>query len=369
MPGVARMVQIDLAPAPPPVVEAIEEITVESSLDSASAFRLKLGIGQTDLGDWTLLEDDPFRPLARVTVRIGVGDLPVPEALINGYVTAQNVTYSDQPGTSTLEVSGLDALHLMSLEEKVTPWANQPDGAIAAQIFGQHGLIPIVQMTGPTLVEPEGTTIQRGTDYRFLRRLAKRNGFDLYVQPEPLTGLDQGFFQPRSPTGAPQAVLNVNMGTETNVAGFSVRYDMTRPTTVIAAGLDAANKSTESALAPTSAQAPMGAEPTLTRLSPAPVVRPADTGLMRSGDLRSLSQGIADESSYALVASGEVGDGVGVLRPGGVVNVRGAGRVYNGSYLVTSVSHRISDDGYTQRFEARRNAATMTGGEIYAELF
>ena len=369
MTGVTRMVQIDYAPAATPIVEAIEEITVESSLDAASAFRLKLGIAQTDLGDWTILEDDLFRPLAQVTVRIGVGMLPVPEALINGYVTAQDVSYSDEPGASTLEVSGLDALHLMSLEEKVTPWANQPDGAIAGQILGQYGLIPMVQMTSPTLVEPEGTTIQRGTDYRFLRRLAKRNGFDLYVQPEPLTGLDQGFFRPRSSTGFPQAVLNVNMGTETNVAGFSVRYEMTQPTTVVAAALDSANKSPESALAPSSAQAPMGAEPTLTRLSRTPVVRPVDTGLMRSGDLQSLSQGIADESSYALVASGEVGDSVGVLRPGGLVNVRGAGRFYNGSYLLTSVSHRITDDGYSQRFQARRNAATMTGAEVYAELF
>ena len=47
----------------------------------------------------------------------------------------------------------------------------------------------------PVLIEPEGTTIQRGTDIRFLRRLARRNGFDCYVQPEPLSGLDVGHFQ------------------------------------------------------------------------------------------------------------------------------------------------------------------------------
>jgi phage protein D len=368
MPGVTRMVQLDYAPAPPAVVEAIEEITVDSSIDAASALRMKLGIGQTDLGDWTVLEDDPFRPLAQVTVRVGVGELPVPEALINAYVTAQSVTYSDEPGTSTLEVSGLDALHLMGLEEKVTPWANQPDGTIAAQIFGQYGLVPRVQMTSPVLVEPEGTTIQRGTDLRFLRRLASRNGFDMYVQPEPFTGVDQGFFRPRQTLGAPQAVLNVHMGSETNVAGFRVRYDMTQPTGVIAAGLDTMTKAPQPALAPVSVQPPLGVEPSLTRVLPPPVVRPVDTGEMRTAELQALAQGIADRSSFAVVAEGEVGPDVGVLRPGGLVAVRGLGRLYNGLYLLTRVRHRISEDGYVQSFEARRNAVTMTGAEPYVAI-
>ncbi len=84
------------------------------------------------------------------------------------------------------------------------PWPNLPDGAIAAAIFAQYPpIVPMVQPTAPTLVEPEGTTIQRGTDLRFLRRLAKRNGFDVYVQPEPLTGIDQGFFRPRQTLGVP----------------------------------------------------------------------------------------------------------------------------------------------------------------------
>ena len=168
------------------------------------------------------------------------------------------MTYSDEAGSSTLEVSGLDATHLMSLQEKVMPWPNMPDAAIAAAIFGQYAIVPMVQPTAPSLVEPEGTTIQRGTDLRFLRKLARRNGFDFYVQPEPLTGLDQGFFRPRLPVGLPQAVLNVNMGAETNVAGFRVHYDMTQPTTVVAANLDTTTKSPQPALAPGVAPAAHG---------------------------------------------------------------------------------------------------------------
>ena len=89
MPGIASMLQIALAPAPAPVVEAVEEIVVESSLESASVFRIRLGIAQNDLGDWSFLQEDLFRPLTPITIRVAVGAVPLPEALLNGYVAVQ----------------------------------------------------------------------------------------------------------------------------------------------------------------------------------------------------------------------------------------------------------------------------------------
>jgi hypothetical protein len=67
-----------------------------------------------------------------------------------------------------------------------------------------------------------------------------------------------------------------------------------------------------------------------------------------------------------VVAEGTVGLDVPVLRPGGVVSIRGLGRLYNGSYLVTRVRHTLAPGCvYRQRFEARRNALTETGAEVY----
>src|SRR5215217_1567377 len=123
------MLQIALAPAPQPIVEAVEEIVVDSSLEEASALRVRFGIAQTDLGDWTVLTEDVFRPLVPLTVRVQTGVLP--EALITGYVSKQEASYGDVAGTSTLEVSGLDKTLLMNLQENVMLWANFPDSAIA----------------------------------------------------------------------------------------------------------------------------------------------------------------------------------------------------------------------------------------------
>ena len=78
----------------------------------------------------------------------------------------------------------MDATMLMNLQEKVMAWP-MPDSQIAQAIFAQYIITPMVSPTLPSLVETEGTTTQRGTDIRFLRRLAQRNGYECFVQPRP----------------------------------------------------------------------------------------------------------------------------------------------------------------------------------------
>ena len=57
-----------------------------------------------------------------------------------------------------------------------------------------------------------------------------------------------------------------------------------------------------------------------------------------------------------------------MLRPGGLLSIRGAGRLYNGSYFVTRVHLTITAGSIEQRFEAVRNAVTETGAELYQEV-
>jgi late control gene D protein (GPD) len=364
--GAGYTLLMALAPAPEPIVEAIQQIDVECSIDEASVLRITFGIAATEVGDWSILDLDPFRPLVPLQLRLQRG-IGAPEALINAFVTQHRVTYGGG-GRSTLELTAMDATYAMNLQEKVTSWPNLPDSAIATAIFGQHILIPRVDPSAPVLTEPEGTTIQRGTDIRFLRRLAKRNGFDCYVQPEPLSGLDVGHFHKRQLTGLPEAVISVEMGTETNVSDFSIRYELTRATGALAAGLDVLTKSPQPAVAPVALEVPLGIEGTLLRELPPAMVRPADTGLPRTAELQRATQALVDRSTWSVVAEGKVGLDVPVLRPGGRISIRGAGRLYNGSYFVTRVHHTIQAGCVEQRFEAARNAVTETGAELYVEV-
>ncbi len=367
MTGLSFTILLGFAPAPSEVIDAVQTIEIETSTEMASMFRLRLGIAQTTLGDWTLLEQDLFRPLTPLSIRIS-NSLGLPEALINGYVSNQQVAYADQPGDTVLEVSGMDVTLLMNLQEKVQPWPNLPDSAIAAAIFAQYTVVPRTGSTSPQFTEPQGTTTQRATDIRFLRRLALRNGFECYVQPEPITGLDQGFFQAPELTGLPEAVLNVNSGPQTNVTDFRVTYDMSAPTGATAANIDFSDKSVQVAVAPAGLEVPLGLEPTLLRMAAPALVQPTDTGLMVSGELQPFAQAIADRSSFAVSAEGTVDPAIGILRPGGIVNIRGAGRLFSGSYYLTRVTHTITRDNHVQRFHGKRNAVTLTGAEVFVEI-
>jgi hypothetical protein len=372
-------------PMPPPLVSALQKIEVETSTEMASVFRLRFGISQTMFGDWDLLmpqyEELFFRPMTPVQIRVKVG-IEIPKAIINGYITNQTVFYDDEGGASAMEISGMDATLLMNLQEKVIPWPLPDDGAIAAAVFAQHAIIPIVSPSLPFNLDPTDMTVQRGTDIRFLRRLAQRNGFECYVQPQPQTGLDMGYFGP--PTNIPglqQAVLNVKMGSQTNVSEFKIRYDMARPTMAVSAGIDVMTRAPSLAVSiapsvtppPTGGLYPWGAPMGLQNATlravagthPPPIVLPAQTGQMAFPGLAIVNQAIANRSSWAVVAEGLAGADVGVLSVGGPVNIRGAGFAFNGAYYVTRVTHTFDCGAYSQRFEARRNAIDMTGAEIY----
>jgi len=63
MGGAGYTLLVGPAPAPEPLVEAIQQIDVECTLEEASVLRIEFGIAATKLGDWSILDLDPFRPL------------------------------------------------------------------------------------------------------------------------------------------------------------------------------------------------------------------------------------------------------------------------------------------------------------------
>lgn len=368
MPGVKYKLSIDKAPASPDLLEAIQEVQVENNSDMADAFRLRIAIGMTSGGEWTILEDDLFKPLTPVEIGVQVGT-GLAQPLISGYVVSQNVNISNEPGQSFLEVVGIDATVLMNLEEKVKAWPNMADSDIATAIFNDYGFVPRVDQTQPLRQEMDTTTMQRATDIQFLRRLAKRNGFECYVENDPLLNKDVGHFHKAQLEGTPQGSLSISFGETTNLTSFNVRYEMLRPTTAQASDVDISTKSTQNGKAQTVSASNLGQEGLLDRISPRPVVLISKTGLATNCELQALCQAVVDRSAWAVTAEGELNTTVyeGILRARRKINVRGAGRIYSGTYYVGKILHIFSSEGYTQRFELRRNAIGLTGTEAFVD--
>jgi phage protein D len=366
MERVAFTLWINGEPALPELVAAVQSLEVEDHADVADMLRLRLAIGVARGGArWNILDDRIFQRLTNIGVAARVGDSIEP--LIEGYVVDVRGSLSSEPGRSVLEVAAMDATILLSLEEKVREWPDQSDSAIANAIFAEHGLIPDVKETQPVRRQDEQATLQRGSDLQFLRALARRNGYEWFVEPG-VDGRTRAHFHPPRVDELPQAVLNVNLGNATNVDDFTVRHDMVGPTTARVTGLDIESRTDQPADASSGSRASLGGSPTVATPKPRLVLL-SDTGLSESGELQTLAQAVVDRSSFAITAEGVVhGASLGkVLRAKRPVNVRGAGRELSGTYYVERVLHAFAGEGHVQRFRLRRNAHGLTGHESFTE--
>jgi hypothetical protein len=358
-------VTLGFEPLPPFLNAALADVEVETSIEGASMFRLHFDLSRDKSGDFDALAPDLFRPLAPVKIGVSFGLSP-PLTLINGYVRDVSLTVGDEGGGTRLEVTGADAFGtLMGHVQVPIPWPNMPDSAIVALLFGKYGVIPAVLPTPPTRTILDTVTTQATRDSQFLRQIADFHGYHLFIQPDPVSGLDFGRFQPLSLMLAmpPQGVLSVDFGSATNLSKFAVRNAMLKPTTKVGVFTDAVTRVPIPVIAPVAAEPPMGREPSLFRILPPPleVELSMDAANVAEAYLKAIAA--VTESARTVSASGEV-DGVKFARPllpGLPVMVRGAGGQHSGQYLVTSVSHRLSRDGYTQSFQAMRNAVGVMG--------
>lgn len=365
------MVQLAFAPLPPFISNALSQIEVETSIEGASMFRLHFDLSRTIVGDFDALVVDLFRPLMPVRISLSFG-LGLPMTLINGFIRDVQLTVGDGPGTAKLEVTGADALGtIMGHIQIPFPWPNIPDSVIVAAIFGKYAIAPLVFPTPPTRTILDTTTTQQSRDNAFLQQIAGFHGYHLFVQPDPLIGIDFGHFQPLPMMLAfpPQGVLSIDFGSQSNLSNFQLTNQMLKPTTVVSVFPETNTRAPIPVIAPASVEIPMGLEPSLFRILPPPVEVEIANDAANVAEKYFQAFSKVTESARTVQASGEV-DGLKFARPllpGLPVMVRGAGRQHSGVYLVTSVSHRISRDGYSQNFQAMRNAVGMTGAEVFVD--
>ena len=368
MPAVTYTLLIDGAPASQELLQAIQQIEVEDHANMADMLRLRVVIGVKDgCSGWSFVDDDIFGRLVNIRISVAVGS-GLAETLINAHVIETNATFANQPGSSILNVVAMDPTALMNLEEKVKPWPNMADSDVANSIFSspEYKFAPIVDATSWRRQENDQTMIQRGTDIQFLQQLARRNGFEVYVETNGLTGIVEGHFHAPRLNLPPQGVLSVNMRDATNVNSFNARFDMLRPATAQATNLDVESREDQQAQANSSRQASLGRETALSSQRQRRVL-PSQTGLARAGELQAFAQAVADQSSLAITADGELNTVAygGLIRAKRPILVRGAGKQFSGTYYVERVHHVLTPDSYKQNFTLRRNAVGLSGKESF----
>ncbi|MES2639547.1 MAG: contractile injection system protein, VgrG/Pvc8 family [Myxococcota bacterium] len=365
-----------------PWVEAPQRLlsaVVEERADGATWFKLKLDLAPID-GDWDLLADPRFALLRRVTLAFSLGPVEQGEAgsetvVVDGYVTSVEARFGPQRvPDSHLELEGYDAACLMHLDDRVRAWTDRSDAAIVRTILAEYGFGADVDETAPSRAADRGTLLQRGTDAEFLRLLARRNGFELWMERAPgavSAGAHPGaafvghFHKPRL-GDPPQPPLRLMPREEPSLLEFCARWESHHPTTTQSWHLDERTRRVQTTRAKLSPYHKLGARSRAdlltARLAEVLPQRPNLTPLglpfadvpHDQHELGTLAAAELQESDWLLSATGTVQTlrYPVVLRARRPVAVEGAGKALDGTWYVRSVRHTWTADAHTRRYDA-----------------
>lgn len=195
-----------------------------------SGFQLAFDLTKRGLITQRLLPEGFFDPKTRVIVATSVKGTPT--VILDGLIVRQEVGASNQPGQSTLTVTGEDLTLLMDLEERTERYPNLAPAQRVERIlrrYADYGIDPWIireQIHQPPR-EQLRVDYQTGTDLQYLNELARANGYTFYLEPGPGLGRSIAFWGPEQRLGQRQHALNVNMDNNSTVDQLTFAYDGT----------------------------------------------------------------------------------------------------------------------------------------------
>lgn len=349
-------------------------VEVKERVGEPSSFALQVSLQKMSNGGWSRIDETSFAnggflPWQRITISTGFDDNP--DVLIDGYVAGVAPRFEETEIDTYLLVWGYDASYAMDIEEKVKAWPDKKYSDIASELFGAYG-IAVGEVSDTQVLQDQNKEllIQRGTDWQFLRQLAKQLGFDVFVRG------GKGYFRAPDPSRSPQKDLAVHMGQLlTNIIWFEPRVVGDLPTKISVSRVNALTKKVEKVEVSSSTLKPLGKRDGDAlrggrKVPQQPVALGPPEPLVSEQAMEALATGIRRHNDWMVTGEGEL-DGMlygRALRADGMVLIKGAGKAFSGRYYVNEVTHRITPEGYTQNFKVLRNALDMQGDEPFQSL-
>ena len=364
MSEISTKIEIDDADATD-LVLSLAEMEIEDDHRLTSSFKFRLAINLLGDGSWSFLDDERLALWKKVSIKIYVADEEI--ELIKGYITHIKPHLEFDENNSYLIVMGMDASCLMGVEEKIKDWPNKTDSDIAREILQSYSLEPQVDTVEVVHEDTVSTIIQRETDIRFLKRLARRNGFECFVKG------DTGYFCKPTFTDPPLPVLASNFGPETNLKSFVAGLNGLRPTRVEMRQIDSVAKEIVTADIQEGDQRKLGKDGALSIAVPngnsskmfvKQVVATSQT------EMENLCLALLDEAEWFMQGEGEINTTAygSVLQPRQLVPIKGVGEAFSGLYYITNVKHVFRDGDYVQKFTGRRNALAPESSDFSDSL-
>jgi phage protein D/phage baseplate assembly protein gpV len=331
------------------VKSAVTSLKYDNNMDQADMFQLTLDNAGLRFTDAAL-----FEPGKDVEIYMGyAGDL---QPMMLGEIVAVSPSFPAE-GAPTLSVTGYDKSHRMRHNSVDRDFKRVNDSLIAAQVAAENLLIPVVD---PSPMLPEDVS-HIGSDWALLAERARRNYFQIYVYWDKLY-----FRFPR-----PQ-VERVILEWGKNLGSFSPRLSTSGQAGMqVVRGYDAELAQTIVSILPT-LSLDMDFDDLAERLGSSFV-----EGLVKFGRNfvhKDSINNFFDATVFAKSVLQQILDGlfegsgncIGIpnLRAGNLVEIRGVGKRFSGSYTLNKVTHTISQSGYQTRFDVSQKYNTSLTSQL-----
>jgi hypothetical protein len=361
-------------PVPKEVIDALQSVQVTTSVGSRSGFQLAFSMGKNSNFEKVLIPAGFFDPMIRVIIIVTLNGTP--NVIMDGVITRQQVTASNEAGKSTFTVTGEDVSAAMDLIDfSGIPYPAMPAEARVALCIAKYAMFGIIPIVIPSILINVPIPVKeipkhQGTDLAYINSLANEVGYVFYVEPGPTPGINFGYWGPEIKVGVPQRALTINMDGHTNTDAMSFTYDGLAKTLYILFIQELICKAPIPIPIPdiTPLNPPLGAKPPLPLHFKFITNEPDQNGTAKYSPIQAALIGLAKASKGSDVISGTGSLDVlrygGVLQPRKLVGVRGAGIAYDGYYYVKSVTHNIKHGEYKQSFALSRNALVPSTGSV-----
>jgi hypothetical protein len=330
---------------------AADRVEVQERIGEPTTFRLRYLLAQQD-SDFPLLTDARVDVGGALTI---AGTMPdgTPDVLVKGQVYGQHVQYKHGISGSLLEVCGADATLEMDRDVKAVVHPAQAISDSISGILGAYDVTADVEAIDVTTSDDDHLLVQRDTDLRFLRRLARRYGCWFWVTTDTQDTTTAHFKRPALDDD-PTIELWINSDKPT-VDELVLDWDVERPNTAVASQLGLHDKGTIDGQVDRSPLTSLAALALADIADPRAIQVTAAADI--AGDLSKRSEGALIESGWFVRARGRTNVRTlgAILHAHTLISVGGLGSRHSGTWLVHAVRHVIDESEHAMEFELVRN--------------
>ncbi len=351
----------------------LDRLEVRESDSDPTLAALRFQLSQDPTGRFSLLDEELFAPGQAIAVDV-VAPGGLPQRLFDGYTSHLRPHFEPIESNCYLELLAMDAAMLLDAEERVASYPDALDSDAFEEILGRYDIPAVVEPTDARHKQDRQLLMQRETDWQFVRRLARRNGYNCFFEHDDDRDQVVAHFAPPAFDADPQADLTILQG-DANLAWIDLQWITAGPVRHLGAAIDPIAKRLVRA----------SGEGRLPALGEAGLEARLEEGLQSVGveqasalladpmplDAAVEAQGAAatDRDRMAIEARGELDPALyrALLRARRPALLKGVGERLSGVYFIRSVRTTVEQGELKQTFLAYRNAIGQAGDEAFGQ--